>query len=236
MMSFKEVSNVSYVMKERMMQALRYFKEWTNQRVLVQVWVPIRNGDRYVLTTSEQPFVLDPDANGRLLHYRTVSAMHLFSFDEDDDGALGLPGRVFKLKLPEWTPNVQYYSSKEYPRLSYALLYNVRGSLALPIFEPSEQSCVGVVELITTSEMVNYAPEIDKVCRALEVGIYLHGFACLILLLDCVEINDITNLMSFMCYCETTTATQVQSDNPSKIRPTEEKQTPRKFREFVMSS
>ncbi|XP_020597489.1 protein NLP3 [Phalaenopsis equestris] len=167
MPSIKEVSDFSYMMKERMMQALRYFKEWTNHHVLVQFWVPVRNEDRYVLTTSEQPFVLDPDANG-LLQYRTVSLMYLFSFDEDNDGALGLPGRVFKLKLPEWTPNVQYYSSKEYPRLSHALLYNVRGSLGLPVFEPSSQSCVGVVELITTSEMVNYAPEVDKVCKALE--------------------------------------------------------------------
>ncbi|XP_028548802.1 protein NLP3 isoform X1 [Dendrobium catenatum] len=163
----KEVSDISYLIKERMKQALRYFKEWTNQRVLVQVWVPVRNGDRYVLTTSEQPFELDRDTNG-LLQYRNVSLMYLFSVDENNDAALGLPGRVFKLKKPEWTPNVQYYSNKEYPRLSHALLYNIRGSLGLPVFDPSRQSCVGVIELIMTSEMVNYAPEVDKVCRALE--------------------------------------------------------------------
>jgi len=175
----KEVSDISYLIKERMKQALRYFKEWTNQRVLVQVWVPVRNGDRYVLTTSEQPFELDRDTNG-LLQYRNVSLMYLFSVDENNDAALGLPGRVFKLKKPEWTPNVQYYSNKEYPRLSHALLYNIRGSLGLPVFDPSRQSCVGVIELIMTSEMVNYAPEVDKVCRALEVGIYLHVYSCLI--------------------------------------------------------
>ncbi|GFZ16382.1 plant regulator RWP-RK family protein [Actinidia rufa] len=84
------------------------------------------------------------------------------------DGVLGLPGRVFQQKLPEWTPNVQYYSSKEYPRLTHALHCNVQGTLALPVFEPSGQSCIGVLELIMTSPRINYAPEVDKVCKALE--------------------------------------------------------------------
>ncbi|MCD7462529.1 Protein nlp7 [Datura stramonium] len=76
--------------------------------------------------------------------------------------------RVFRLKLPEWTPNVQYYSSKEFPRLDHALHYNVRGTLALPVFEPSGQSCVGVLELIMTSQKINYAAKVDKVYQALK--------------------------------------------------------------------
>ncbi|KAJ6393485.1 hypothetical protein OIU77_022856 [Salix suchowensis] len=82
--------------------------------------------------------------------------------------SLGYLGRVFRQKLPEWTPNVQYYSSKEYSRLDHALHCNVRGTVALPVFEPFGQSCVGVVELIMTSQKINYAPEVDKVCKALE--------------------------------------------------------------------
>ncbi|KAJ8501075.1 hypothetical protein OPV22_011627 [Ensete ventricosum] len=158
-------SSALYLMKERMAQALRYLKESTDQHVLVQVWAPVRNGNRYVLTTSEQPFVLDPQSTG-LLQYRTVSLRYMFSVDGDGD--LGLPGRVFRQKMPEWTPNVQYYSCKEYPRLCHALNYDVRGTLALPVFEPSAQFCVGVVELIMTSQKVNYAGEVDKVCKALE--------------------------------------------------------------------
>ncbi|KAL5139707.1 Protein NLP7 [Glycine soja] len=155
------------VIKERMTQALRYFKELTELNVLAQVWAPVRNGNRYVLTTSGQPFVLDPHSNG-LHQYRTVSLMYMFSVDGENDGSLGLPGRVFQQKLPEWTPNVQYYSSKEYPRRDHAQHYNVRGTLALPVFEPSIQSCVGVLELIMTSPKINYAPEVDKICKALE--------------------------------------------------------------------
>ncbi|KAJ8764819.1 hypothetical protein K2173_010284 [Erythroxylum novogranatense] len=155
------------IIKERMTQALRFLKESTEQHVLAQVWAPVKNGGRYVLTTSGQPFVLDPNSNG-LHRYRMASLMYLFSVDGESDAELGLPGRVFRQKLPEWTPNVQYYSSKEYSRLDHALHYNVRGTLALPVFEPSGQSCIGVLELIMTSQKINYASEFDKVCKALE--------------------------------------------------------------------
>lgn len=155
------------VIKEKMTQALRYFKEWTELNVLAQVWAPVRNGNRYVLTTSGQPFVLDPHSNG-LNQYRTVSLMYMFSVDGENDGTLGLPGRVFQQKLPEWSPNVLYYSNKEYPRRDHAQHYNVRGTLALPVFEPSLQSCIGVIELIMTSLKINYAPEVEKICKALE--------------------------------------------------------------------
>ncbi|GAU32390.1 hypothetical protein TSUD_44330 [Trifolium subterraneum] len=154
--------------KEKMTQALRYFKELTEMNVLAQIWAPVRNGNRFVLTTSGQPFVLDPHSNG-LNQYRTVSLMYKFSVDGENDGTLGLPGRVFQQKLPEWSPNVLYYSSKEYPRRDHAQHYNVRGTLALPVFEPSLPSCIGVLELIMTSPKINYAPEVEKICKALEI-------------------------------------------------------------------
>ncbi|KMS97563.1 hypothetical protein BVRB_5g125870 [Beta vulgaris subsp. vulgaris] len=160
--------DVSFIIKERMTQALRYFKESTEQnQILAQIWAPVKSGDHYVLTTSGQPFVLGPHSNG-LNQYRTVSLMYMFSVDGESVTTLGLPGRVFRQKLPEWTPNVQYYTSKEYPRVNHAKHYNVRGTLALPVLEPSGQSCVGVLELIMTSQKINYAPEVDKVCKALE--------------------------------------------------------------------
>ncbi|KAJ1281818.1 hypothetical protein BS78_03G003000 [Paspalum vaginatum] len=157
----------SSLFKEKLTQALRYFKESTDQHLLVQVWAPVKNGDRYVLTTSGQPFVLDHQSIG-LLQYRAVSMTYMFSVDGENVGELGLPGRVYKQKVPEWTPNVQYYSSSEYPRLSHAISYNVHGTVALPVFDPSAQSCIAVVELIMTSKKINYACEVDKVCKALE--------------------------------------------------------------------
>ncbi|KAF9624627.1 hypothetical protein IFM89_012049, partial [Coptis chinensis] len=59
----------------------------------------------------------------------------------ENDGNLGLPGRVFRQRLPEWIADVEYYSCKEYPRLNDALHYN----------------------------KTNFGPEVDKVCKALEV-------------------------------------------------------------------
>ncbi|BFG18789.1 hypothetical protein CerSpe_050630 [Prunus speciosa] len=132
------------LIKEKITQALRQLKELTDQHVLAQVWAPVKNGGRM------------------------ASLMYMFSVDGESDGMLGLPGRVFQQKLPEWTPNVQYYSIKEYPRLGQAQHYNVQGTLALPVFEPSGRSCVGVLELIMTSPKINYASEVDKVCKALE--------------------------------------------------------------------
>ncbi|GMH15503.1 hypothetical protein Nepgr_017344 [Nepenthes gracilis] len=107
-----ELPDVSFIIKERMSWTLRYFKESTKQhQILPQVWAPVRSGNQYV-TTSGQPFVFGPQSNG-LHQYRTVSLMNMFSVDGECDGPLGLPGRVFSQKLLEWTPNVQYYSSKE---------------------------------------------------------------------------------------------------------------------------
>ncbi|KAL5726883.1 hypothetical protein ACHQM5_000128 [Ranunculus cassubicifolius] len=162
-----EKQDGSSVIKERMLQALQHFKESMDQNILAQIWAPVKNGDQYVLTTSGQPFVLDHQSNG-LLQYRTVSLMYKFSVEGETEGELGLPGRVFRQKLPEWSPDVQYYSSKEYPRLSHAQHYNVRGTLALPIFDSSKETCIGVVELIMMSQKINYAPEVDLVCKALE--------------------------------------------------------------------
>ncbi|KAJ9555716.1 hypothetical protein OSB04_010330 [Centaurea solstitialis] len=172
-MPILEVNSSDYqdatcVIKERMTMALRYFIELGEKHVLAQVWAPVKNRGRYVLTTCGQPFVLDPNCTG-LHQYRMASLMYVFSVDGETDGVLGLPARVFRHKLPEWTPNVQYYSDKEYQRLNHALNYNVRGCLALPVFEPSGQSCVGVLELILTAQKINYAPEVDKVCKALEI-------------------------------------------------------------------
>ncbi|XP_058090613.1 protein NLP4-like isoform X2 [Magnolia sinica] len=154
--------------KERVIQALRRIKDSTRDGdVLVQIWVPVRRGGRRFLTTCDQPFSLDPNCQ-RLVNYRTVSINYLFSAEEDSNEAVGLPGRVFLGKLPEWTPDVRYFSSDEYPRVSYAHQYDVRGTLALPIFEQSSQSCLGVVEVVMTTTKVNYRSELENICNALQ--------------------------------------------------------------------
>ncbi|KAF3659647.1 putative signal recognition particle 19 kDa protein-like [Capsicum annuum] len=127
-----------------------------------------------VLATSGQPFAVGDSTNSGLIRYRAISLKYRYSVDGVNDGCIGLPGRaVADLhrsrgfgKFPEWTPNVQYYSSKEFPQLDHALNYNIRGTFALPVFE--RENCVGVLELVMTSQKINYAPDFDKVCKALE--------------------------------------------------------------------
>ncbi|CAN6444493.1 unnamed protein product [Victoria cruziana] len=165
------VEERSRIIKQRLSQALRhYFKQSTERHALIQVWVPVESRGRRLLTTSGQPFVLGPRSPS-LSSYRTISVSYFFSTTGEDcteDYVLGLPGRVFRRRMPEWTPNVQYYSSKEYPRLYHALQYDVRGSLALPVFESCGRSCVAVIEIIMTSMKISYGPEVDRICKALE--------------------------------------------------------------------
>ncbi|XP_021811506.1 LOW QUALITY PROTEIN: protein NLP2-like [Prunus avium] len=155
-------------MKERLMLAIGYLKECTKGRdVLIQIWVPIKRGGRQYLTTRDQPFSLDPNCKS-LAGYRNVSKDYQFITEEDSAESVGLPGRAFLGKLPEWTPDVRFFRSYEYPRIDYAQQYDVRGSLALPIFENGSGTCLGVVEIVMTPQKVNYRPELEYVCQALE--------------------------------------------------------------------
>nr|ASM47250.1 nodule inception protein [Parasponia rugosa] len=154
--------------KERLTLAIDYLKECTRDRdVLIQIWVPIRRGGRQILTTYDQPYSLDPNCKS-LASYRMVSREYQFLCEEDSAESVGLPSQAFLGKLPEWTPDVRYFRSYEYPRINYAKQYNVRGSLALPIFERGNGTCLGVVEIVMTTQKVNYRPELEYVCQALE--------------------------------------------------------------------
>ncbi|XP_062221297.1 protein NLP3-like [Phragmites australis] len=164
------------VVKERIARALRIYKEEEEADVdgerggvLVQVWAPARDGDRRVLATRGQPFVLAPPQCHRLFQYRTVSLTHAFPVGGAGvPGERGLPGRVFDAGAPEWTPNVQYYGSGEYARISYALIYDIQAALALPILDPDTGSCLAVLELVMTSPRLRFAAVVDKLSKALQ--------------------------------------------------------------------
>ncbi|KAI4373988.1 hypothetical protein MLD38_012039 [Melastoma candidum] len=149
---------------ERMLRALSLFKESSGGGILLQVWVPMKHGDQLVLSTREKPYLLDKMLEG----YREVSRGFTFSAVAKPGTFPGLPGRVFMSKIPEWTSNVIYYSNSEYLRVRHAVHYNVRGSIALPIFNPSERSCCAVLELVTMKEKPNFDSEIEKVSLALQ--------------------------------------------------------------------
>ncbi|XP_057958020.1 protein NLP9-like isoform X2 [Malania oleifera] len=149
---------------EKMLAALSLFKESSGTGILAQVWVPMKQGDHYILTTSEQPYLLDHMLTG----YREVSRTFTFSAEERPGSFLGLPGRVYVSKIPEWTSNVVYYNKTEYLRVNHAVHHKVRGSIALPVFDPLEMSCCAVLELVTVKENLNFTLEMEKVCNALQ--------------------------------------------------------------------
>lgn len=151
---------------EKMLKALSLFKDSSGAGILAQVWVPIKEGDKYILSTCEQPYLLDQMLAG----YREVSRGFTFSAEVKPGNFPGLPGRVFTSKVPEWTSNVAHYNKGEYLRIDHARNHEVRGSIALPVFEDDsyERSCCAVLELVTVKEKSDFSEEMDHVFRALE--------------------------------------------------------------------
>ncbi|CAH8342281.1 unnamed protein product [Eruca vesicaria subsp. sativa] len=177
---------------ERLVQAVEHIRDYTTERgSLIQLWVPVNRGGKRVLTTREQPFSHDPLCQ-RLANYREISVNYHFSAEQDDSRDLaGLPGRVFLGKVPEWTPDVRFFRSEEYPRVQHAQDCGVRGTLAIPVFEQGSKICLGVIEVVMTTEMVKLRPELESICRALQ-GCDLSYKAAL---------PEIQNLLR--CACET---------------------------------
>ncbi|KAJ6806061.1 protein NLP2-like [Iris pallida] len=163
-MSIVPKSLPSTSLAERMLRALSLFKDSSGGGILAQVWMPIKNGNGCVLSTLEQPYLLDEILAG----YREVSRAFTFSAEEASGLFPGLPGRVFISGMPEWTSNVVYYNKFEYLRAEYAVSHHVRGSLAMPVFRPTEQTCCAVLELVTMKEKSDFDSEMETVCSALE--------------------------------------------------------------------
>jgi hypothetical protein len=165
--------NLSFT--DRIKVALTQYLHLSGNAILVQLWAPQKLGDRVVLTTDKQPCIIhaptpNNDSYDCLSKYREISNRYSFSAEQDDPDALpGLPGRVFLKKLPEWTPNVQFYSKSEYLRVDYAKSFGIRGSLALPVVEKDSGRCAAVLELVMSTEKLDYKSEIESVCDALNV-------------------------------------------------------------------
>lgn len=68
-------SPIGRTLAEKMLKALSLFKDSSGSGILAQVWVPIKEGDKYILSTCEQPYLLDQMLAG----YREVSRGFTFS-------------------------------------------------------------------------------------------------------------------------------------------------------------
>eukprot|EP00250_Pteridium_aquilinum_P009969 c19061_g1_i2 orf=777-4364(+) len=161
-------SPLMFTFNDRIKLALGKYLGLSRSDVLVQVWLPQKRGKNVVLTTHRQPFLLCQPTEC-LSSYREYSSRYTFSAEEGDPEAFrALPGRVFQKKTPEWTPNVQLYKRSEYLRMDDAERCNVRGSLAVPVFERVTGNCVGVIELVMMLEKIEYRTEIEGLSMALQ--------------------------------------------------------------------
>jgi hypothetical protein len=171
---------------EKLIRALKWIKDFNrNKDMLIQIWVPVNRGDdRPILRANDLPFSLE-SRSLNLAKYREISVRYQFSVEEEDSKELvaGLPGRVYRDKIPEWTPDVRFFRSEEYPRVGHAQECDIHGTLAVPVFEQGSRTCLGVIEVVMTTQQSNYGRELETVCKALEVFLlaYLHRvFVCFV--------------------------------------------------------
>ncbi|PWA52183.1 NIN-like protein [Artemisia annua] len=155
------------IIQDKIRAALKLLT-FREQHVLVQFWSPRVAGKHQLLTSIDQPFglgVLDE----RLLLYRKDSVHSSFVVDMNDEDEDSSPiARVFRRGLPEWTSDVTNYLPKDFPQQECAIRCNLNGYLALPVFDSDTRSCVGVIELFTSSKYSSFAYEVQQVESALK--------------------------------------------------------------------
>ncbi|XP_051186594.1 protein NLP7 isoform X2 [Lolium perenne] len=159
---------------QRLDQALAYiFKTLIDADVLSQFWLPVKGNDgQLVLSTTGMPFFLDKSSES-LRRFRDLSTRYTFSTvvsSESSPVPVGLPGRVFMGKLPEWSPDVRYFSRYEYPQVNHAQHLNLHGAMWLPLFEEGNNTCLGVMEVIMTRQKLNFTSEMNNIFSALQLN------------------------------------------------------------------
>ncbi|KAI8569782.1 hypothetical protein RHMOL_Rhmol02G0303900 [Rhododendron molle] len=124
---------------------------------LVQFWGITKTLEgRTLLTTQFEPFAIGRTEykfrRHQLCEYRMGMCEPYGKFYADaecEEEQLGLLGRVFLHKLPESTRTIHDYSLKDYPQLKLAKRCEIWRSWAVPVFEHSSHTCVGVLEIVS---------------------------------------------------------------------------------------
>ena len=117
--------------------------------------------------------------------YHDASCQFFFNVSPmSSDGLLGLPGRCFLLKRPEWTPSVCCYRPLEYPRLACAIECQVHSTIAVPIFasDPKEtqEMPLAVIEMLMDHQTSSLGQVFEFTSRSLNKhGFYTCGHECL---------------------------------------------------------
>ncbi|KAJ0229955.1 Protein NLP3 [Hirschfeldia incana] len=167
----EEEEEASLGLKERVTCAMGHLQEvmGREKELLIQMWAPVERGRRRVLSTEGQPYSLNPfSQNQSLALYRDISACYSFAVEVGSDQLVGLPGRVFLNRMPEWTTDVRFFRREEYLRILYARRFQVRATLALPLFQGPCGNCMGVLEMVTTHPSLEYGSQLHTIYHALQ--------------------------------------------------------------------
>lgn len=92
-------------------------------------------GEAWVLGKDKQSYICSPvwcSSDSRLTKFRKTSEKCVFP------EGMGLPGRVWLSKKPEWIPDVSLISEQIYPRVTVAKECGVRAGLGVPIISDDE--------------------------------------------------------------------------------------------------
>ncbi|KAL3499025.1 hypothetical protein ACH5RR_041757 [Cinchona calisaya] len=140
---------------------------------LLQFWeASAKFGGLTVLATAGQPFGLGHFCKG-LWRYRKRCLGHSYvfnSFGAGEASQLGPPGRVYENGIPEFCPNIEAYSTDEFPLRDYAINEcGIQGYWALPIFSRLNKHLFGgVLEFVAlkcTAGVVQH--QVNPVIQAL---------------------------------------------------------------------
>ncbi|CAI9111165.1 OLC1v1011316C1 [Oldenlandia corymbosa var. corymbosa] len=139
---------------------------------LIQFWNPVRDKDGYtVLSLSEAD--RSPGLGrattlytGGLHRYRSHSLNQYGCRVVEDDGSpVGPFGRVLKQNFPEYCPNIECYSTQEFPLRGFAITCGIKQYWALPLYE-----CVSCTTCVKTESLIPF----NRIIRALK----LIGLGC----------------------------------------------------------
>ncbi|CAH1427632.1 unnamed protein product [Lactuca virosa] len=118
---------------------------------LIQFWAPVETSSRRLLTTYDQPFALKYLDSG-LQKYRLFSLKYQYNIDANklevgDDTMIisGAPANAFINHLAEIFLDMRVYHGIN-PLVRSALECELMSCFLLPICDPSQSRCVGVVE------------------------------------------------------------------------------------------
>ncbi|KAK1419376.1 hypothetical protein QVD17_28542 [Tagetes erecta] len=164
--SYFDINDIHMVksVDDRLIQAVEFLNKRCimDKDVLVQIWLPVTRQGKLVLTVEDQPFVINSDSVD-LSNYREVSKNYKFGAE-----LIGLPSTVYLKMFPSCIPDLQFVGEENDPRVIYAQKLNLYGCLNLPVFELDGETCVRVIEVVTTSQKVNFRDQIENICKALE--------------------------------------------------------------------